>query len=85
MNHAGIFGGELGHKNIYSGMNTHRCVEYKRLDITWPAPLIERIDNARGDVPRSTWIRRSVEKTLGIKIEDRQEDRLERFGIKFKI
>ena len=39
----------------------------EKLGITLPKPLSYKIDNKRGDVPRSTFIRRAVESYLKTK------------------
>lgn len=36
-----------------------------KLSASLPDELVERLDAARGDVPRSTWLRRAVEERLG--------------------
>jgi metal-responsive CopG/Arc/MetJ family transcriptional regulator len=36
----------------------------EKLGITLPVSLLQKIDNKRGDVPRSTYIRRAVENYL---------------------
>jgi metal-responsive CopG/Arc/MetJ family transcriptional regulator len=36
----------------------------EKLGITLPKPLLEKIDNTRGDLPRSKYIRRAVESYL---------------------
>jgi hypothetical protein len=36
-----------------------------RLEIRMPEDLVERIDRARGLVPRAAWIRQAVEQALG--------------------
>jgi metal-responsive CopG/Arc/MetJ family transcriptional regulator len=36
----------------------------EKLGITLPLLLLQKIDNKRGDVPRSTYIRRAVENYL---------------------
>jgi hypothetical protein len=35
-----------------------------RLEVRVPAGLLERVDAARGDVPRSVWVRRALEAAL---------------------
>jgi hypothetical protein len=37
-----------------------------RVDFRWPEDLVEQIDRERGDVPRSTFVRRVVEGYLGL-------------------
>jgi len=39
----------------------------EKLGITLPVSLLRRIDNNRGDIPRSTYIRRAVEKYFKVK------------------
>lgn len=34
------------------------------ISFRWSPELVERIDTARGDVPRSRWVRRAVEDAL---------------------
>jgi metal-responsive CopG/Arc/MetJ family transcriptional regulator len=36
-----------------------------KLGITLPKSIIQKIDNMRGDIPRSRYIRRAIEKYLG--------------------
>jgi metal-responsive CopG/Arc/MetJ family transcriptional regulator len=36
-----------------------------KLGITLPKSIIQKIDNKRGDIPRSRYIRRAVERYLG--------------------
>ena len=36
----------------------------EKLGITLPISLLQKIDNKRGDIPRSTFIRRAVESYL---------------------
>jgi metal-responsive CopG/Arc/MetJ family transcriptional regulator len=36
----------------------------EKLGITLPISLLQKIDNRRGDIPRSTYIRRAVENYL---------------------
>jgi hypothetical protein len=36
----------------------------EKLGITFHVPLLEKIDKRRGDIPRSTFIRRAVESYL---------------------
>lgn len=36
----------------------------EKLGITLPISLLQKIDNKRGDIPRSTYIRRAVENYL---------------------
>jgi metal-responsive CopG/Arc/MetJ family transcriptional regulator len=36
----------------------------EKLGITLPIPLLKQIENKRGDIPRSTFIRRAVESYL---------------------
>jgi metal-responsive CopG/Arc/MetJ family transcriptional regulator len=36
----------------------------EKLGITLPISLLQKIDNKRGDIPRSTYIRRAVESYL---------------------
>lgn len=38
----------------------------EKLGITLPKSLLQKIDNTRGDIPRSTFIRRAVESQLGV-------------------
>ena len=38
-----------------------------KLGITLPKSIVQNIDNKRGDVPRSRYIRRAVESYLGLK------------------
>jgi hypothetical protein len=35
-----------------------------RVEFRWPDDLVARIDEARGDVPRSRWVQRTVEQAL---------------------
>jgi metal-responsive CopG/Arc/MetJ family transcriptional regulator len=39
----------------------------EKLGITLPVSLLRKIDNNRGDIPRSTYIRRAVERYLKVK------------------
>ena len=39
----------------------------EKLGITLPISLLRKIDNNRGDIPRSTYIRRAVERYLKVK------------------
>ena len=36
-----------------------------KLGITLPKSIIQKIDNKRGDIPRSRYIRRAIERYLG--------------------
>ena len=36
-----------------------------RVEFRWDSGLVDRVDGARGDVPRSVWVRRAVERALG--------------------
>jgi metal-responsive CopG/Arc/MetJ family transcriptional regulator len=38
-----------------------------KLGITLPKSIIQKIDNKRGDIPRSRYIRRAIERYLGSK------------------
>lgn len=38
--------------------------DVKRVEVVWPRELVERIDRAAGDVPRSRWLTRAVEAML---------------------
>ena len=38
-----------------------------KLGITLPKPLLRKLDNKRGDIPRSTFIRRAIESYLKTK------------------
>jgi len=42
-----------------------------KLGITLPKSMIQKIDQKRGDIPRSRYIRRAVEKYLGSKDIDK--------------
>jgi hypothetical protein len=42
----------------------------ERISLPIPAELLQAIDRARGDVPRTVWIRRAIEARLNIKEED---------------
>ena len=39
----------------------------EKLGITLPISLLQKIDNNRGDIPRSTYIRRAIERYLKVK------------------
>ncbi len=39
----------------------------QKLGITLPISLLQKIDNKRGDIPRSTFIRRAIENDLDVK------------------
>jgi metal-responsive CopG/Arc/MetJ family transcriptional regulator len=41
-----------------------------KLGITLPKSIIQKIDNKRGDIPRSRFIRRAVERYLGSNSKD---------------
>jgi metal-responsive CopG/Arc/MetJ family transcriptional regulator len=41
-----------------------------KLGITLPKSIIQKIDNRRGDIPRSRYIRRAIERYLGSKYID---------------
>jgi metal-responsive CopG/Arc/MetJ family transcriptional regulator len=41
-----------------------------KLGITLPKSIIQKIDNRRGDIPRSRYIRRAVERYLGSNSKD---------------
>jgi metal-responsive CopG/Arc/MetJ family transcriptional regulator len=41
-----------------------------KLGITLPKSIIQKIDNRRGDIPRSRYIRRAVERCLGNSSKD---------------
>jgi metal-responsive CopG/Arc/MetJ family transcriptional regulator len=43
--------------------------ECERLTITLPTVLVEHVDRIRGDVPRSRFIRRAIEKVLETHME----------------
>jgi hypothetical protein len=36
----------------------------KRIEVVWPDSLVERVDAARGDVPRSRWLSRAAYEAL---------------------
>ena len=36
----------------------------QRVDLKWPVELVEAIDAARGDVPRSAWMKRACQDRL---------------------
>ena len=42
-----------------------------KLGITLPKSMIQKIDQKRGDIPRSRYIRRAIEKYLGSKDIDK--------------
>ena len=42
---------------------TLRCMK-KSMSIRWDEELLERVDEARGDVPRARWIQRAIEEKL---------------------
>jgi metal-responsive CopG/Arc/MetJ family transcriptional regulator len=44
----------------------------KKLGITLPLSLLKQIDNKRGDIPRSTFIRRAVENYLKESIKSKR-------------
>lgn len=46
------------------GLRVLACAGMVRLHVTVPEELVERIDADRGDVPRSTWVRRAAEGAL---------------------
>ena len=39
----------------------------EKLGITLPISLLQKIDNNRGDIPRSKYIRKAIEKHLKVK------------------
>jgi metal-responsive CopG/Arc/MetJ family transcriptional regulator len=39
-------------------------VDMKQINLPLPAELLEAIDQVRGDVPRTVWIRRAIEERL---------------------
>jgi metal-responsive CopG/Arc/MetJ family transcriptional regulator len=39
----------------------------EKLGITLPISLLQKIDNMRGDIPRSKYIRRAIERYLKVK------------------
>jgi metal-responsive CopG/Arc/MetJ family transcriptional regulator len=41
-----------------------------KLGITLPRSIIQKIDNRRGDIPRSRYIRRAIERYLGSSSKD---------------
>jgi metal-responsive CopG/Arc/MetJ family transcriptional regulator len=45
-------------------MRTYNEDRTEKLGITLPKSLLQKIDNQRGDVPRSTFIRRAAESYL---------------------
>ena len=45
-------------------VSTTRIDRTEKLGITLPISLLKQVDNKRGDVPRSTFIRRAVESYL---------------------
>ena len=45
-------------------VSTTKADKTEKLGITLPKTLVHTIDNKRGDVPRSTYIRRAVENYL---------------------
>jgi hypothetical protein len=50
----------------------------------WDEGFVKRIDEARGDVPRSVWVRRAVEEKLGRSVgglTPAEVSRLERLGV----
>ena len=52
-----------------SMVSTTESDRTEKLGITLPKTLLHTIDNKRGDVPRSTFIRRAVESYLKTKKE----------------
>ena len=36
----------------------------KQINLRLPTPMLQRIDEARGDIPRNVWIRRAIELAL---------------------
>ena len=52
-----------------SMVSTTKGDRTEKLGITLPKTLLRTIDNMRGDVPRSTFIRRAVESYLKTKKE----------------
>jgi metal-responsive CopG/Arc/MetJ family transcriptional regulator len=47
-----------------SMVSTTNSDRTEKLGVTLPVSLLQKIDNKRGDVPRSTYIRRAVENYL---------------------
>jgi metal-responsive CopG/Arc/MetJ family transcriptional regulator len=45
-------------------VSTTKIDKTEKLGITLPISLLQKIDNKRGDIPRSTFIRRAVESYL---------------------
>lgn len=43
----------------------------EKLGITLPKSILQKIDDKRGDIPRSTYIRRAIESFLNIKTKER--------------
>jgi hypothetical protein len=39
------------------------------INLTLPLELLEQIDEARGDVPRTVWIRRAIEHRLDVSMD----------------
>jgi metal-responsive CopG/Arc/MetJ family transcriptional regulator len=49
---------------MVSSTNTNNKDRIEKLDITLPISLLKQIENKRGDIPRSTFIRRALESYL---------------------
>lgn len=48
-----------------NGLNNENNDKTEKLGITLPKSILHRIDQVRGDIPRSKYIRRAIERYLG--------------------
>jgi metal-responsive CopG/Arc/MetJ family transcriptional regulator len=55
-----------------SMVSTTKNDRTEKLGITLPLSLLKQIDNKRGDIPRSTFIRRAVENYLKESIKSKR-------------
>jgi metal-responsive CopG/Arc/MetJ family transcriptional regulator len=52
---------------VSSTITTNNLDRTEKLGITLPISLLQEIDNKRGDIPRSKYIRRAIERYLKVK------------------
>jgi metal-responsive CopG/Arc/MetJ family transcriptional regulator len=45
-------------------VNPNKTDKTEKVGITLPISILKRMDNVRGDIPRSTFIRRAIEQFL---------------------
>jgi metal-responsive CopG/Arc/MetJ family transcriptional regulator len=56
-----------GYIHLTSMVSTTNSDRTEKLGITLPTSILQKVDKERGDIPRSTYIRRAVENYLKVK------------------